>query len=150
MCALTIISSVLTFISIICTIVSILNAKKAHQYKEEVVVLKDTIEVKGIVESFKNARLKFLQETRLDDWFKGIDINLVISPMERTLNDITTIYSLINDSTELKQKVSDVLLAINRYDRCKKKEKQDIIAELGDIDNLLHEILQKQTAKVIE
>ena len=58
---LTIISTICTAISIVFAIISICHAKKARQYKEEVIDFKDALEIKAISETFKDARLKFLQ-----------------------------------------------------------------------------------------
>ena len=120
----TIASTVFTVISIICSIISFRNAKKARQYKDEVVVFNDTIEIKGVLETFKEVRLKFIQETRTDDWYKGKDVNPVISPLEGVLAKIAVVYPIMEDPSVLKEKVKAVSTEIVRFDNSAKSAKK--------------------------
>lgn len=146
----TIISIIVTIISIIFSCISIQNAKKAKQYKDEVINLKDAIEIKGITETFKEARLKFLQETRSDDWFRGKDINMVISPMESTLAKLGAVYPLMHDSQKLKDAVKISTKHLRQFDKCTKMEKRYTYDALENIDELLQDLLHKQTTKAVK
>lgn len=146
----TIASAILTAISIIFSIISIIQAKKAKQYKDEVINLKYAIEVKGITDKFTDAHLKFLQETRSENWNKGKNINSVIAPMESALTAVAKVYPLMDDARELKRKVHKISVLIRRFDECNKIEKKDTFEELGEIDNILQEVLHEQTAKAVK
>lgn len=146
---LTIISIICTVVSIIFAIVSICQAKKAWQYKEEVINVKDAMEIKAISETYKDARLKFLQETRADDWYKGKDVNPIISPMESALARIDSVFPLMKDSVPLKDMVNEVSSVIRQFDKCTKTSKRKAYDTLGEIGQLLQDVLHSQTKKAI-
>lgn len=146
----TIASAILTAISIVFSIISIFQAKNAKQYKDEVINLRDAIEVKGISDKYIDAHLKFLQETRSENWNKGKNINAVISPMESALSTLAKVYPLMEDARELKRKVQNVSMLIRNFDECDKNKKKDTFADLGEIENILQEVLHKQTAKAVK
>ena len=145
----TIASAILTAISIFFSIISISQAKKAKEYKDDVVHLNDAIEVKGITDKFIDARLKFLQDTRSENWYKGKNINSILAPMESALAALAKIYPLMDDDRELKRKVQNVSNLIRRFDACDKNEKKDTFADLVTIEIILQEILHDQTAKAV-
>lgn len=146
---LTIISIISTVVSIIFAIVSICQAKKAWQYKEEVINVKDAMEIKAISETYKDARLKFLQETRADDWYKGKDVNPIISPMESALARIDSVFPLMKDSVPLKDMVNEVSSVIRQFDKSTKVSKRKTYDTLGEIGQILQDVLHSQTAKAV-
>ncbi len=146
----TIISSILTAVSIVFSCISMHNAKKAKQYKDEVINLKDAIEIKGVSEIFKEARLKFLQETRMDEWYRGKDVNTVISPMESTLAKLDAVYPLMNDAQKLKDAVKTATKHLRQFDKCTKSEKRSTYDALENIGELLQDLLHKQTAEALK
>lgn len=101
-------------------------------------------------ETFKETRLKFLQETRLDDWFRGKDINTVISPMESTLAKLDAVYPLMHDSQKLKDAVKTTTKLLRQFDKCTKIEKRNTYDALENIGEMLQELLHNQTAKAIK
>lgn len=145
----TIASTISSIVSIIFAIISINNAKKARQYKEEVVDFKNVIEIKGIAETFKEVRLKFVQETRKDDWFKGKEENLVISPMENVLAKISAVYPIMDDSSELKIKVKTVSENIVQFYNSTKEDKKKTFAEMIEIEIILQEVLHEKATKAV-
>lgn len=145
----TIASTISSIVSIIFAIISLKNAKRARQYKEEVVDFKNIIEIKGIAETFKEARLKFVQETRKDDWFKGKEINLVISPMEGVLANISSVYPFMEDSSELKKIVNNVSDNIVQFYNCTKGNKKKTFAAMIEIEIILREVLHKKVTKAV-
>lgn len=146
----TIISILLTAVSIVFSCISIHNAKKAKQYKDELISLNAAIEIKGISETFKEMRLKFLQETRLDEWFRGKDVNTVISPMESTLAKLDAVYPLMNDAQKLKDAVKTVTKHLRQFDKCTKSEKRSTYDALENIGEILPDLLHKQTANAVK
>lgn len=146
---LTIISALLTLISIVCSVISIRNAKRARDNKNEVINLKNAIEVKEIAEKYKEAHLKFLQDTRGDNWYKGKNINSVVSPLEDVLATFASVYPLMNDSSDLKRLVNRVLSDISQFDKCSKEEKKNTYTFMGDIENMIQEELWNQTTKAV-
>ena len=147
---LTVISSVVTVVSIICTIISILSAKKAGDYKDEVIRLKDAIEFKGLAEKYKDIHLRFLQETRADNWFKGKNVNLVVSPMESILASIPSVYPLMSDSYSLKTLVKNVSSSIGQFDKRSTDDRKKTFADLVEIENILQDELHKRSAKAVK
>lgn len=147
---LTVVSIVVTVISIVCSVISIVNARKAKRYKEDVFDFKNAIEIKGVSETFKEAYLKFVQETRLDDWYRGKDINIVLSPMESTLAKLDAVYPLMADHQKLKERVKIATKNIRQFDRCNKIEKRNTYEALDDIGEILQGLLHKQTAKALK
>lgn len=147
---LTIVSCFFTLVSIICTIISIVNANNAKRYKEDVVNLTKAIEIKGLTTKYKEARLAFLRETRSDNWYKGKNVNAIITPMESILSDIAPVYPLMDDSESLQSLVKTVSARIRKFDECNKDDRKDTFAYLGEIENRLHDTLYKQTEKAIK
>ena len=146
---LTIISTICTAISIVFAIISICQAKKARKYKEEVINFKDALEIKAISETYKEARLKFLQETRADDWYKGKDVNLILSPMESVLAKIDSVYPLMTDSRTLKEKVNMVTSEIRQFDKCSMSSKRKTYDTLIEIGQILQDVLHSQMEKAV-
>lgn len=79
---LTIISIIVTIISVICSISASRSAKAAKQYKEETLQLKDTFDLERILGRFQIGSKHFQNHTRKNDWYKGIDVNTVISLLQ--------------------------------------------------------------------
>ena len=151
--SLTIISAFLTLGSFICSIFSFRNAKKAGQYKNEVLNLRDALEIKGITEKFIEAYLKFRQETRSDNWFQGKSrnaINAIISPLESALSSLAAIYPLMDNAIDLKSNVGEVSSSIVQFDQCHDFERKMTFSRLGEIENSLQEMLHKQTVKTLK
>lgn len=147
---LTIVSIVVTSISVVCSISSFRSAKKARQYKEETSTLKDTMDLKSLTSNFMTESQHFLKQTRSSDWFKGIDVNTVISPFTSVLMSFGASYHLMCNSEEIKYKVHKISSQVQYYqalDFKSKKRCQDLILELVE---LLQEEVQNSTKKIIK
>ena len=103
--ALTIVSIVVTIVSVVCSILASNSAKDAKQYKEETLQLRDTFDLERLLSRFQVESKYFQNNTRKRDWYKGIDINLVISSFSDVLSDFGNVYHLVGDSKGLKEKV---------------------------------------------
>ena len=124
---------VVTIVSIVCTIVSIIysirairSAQEAEDIKKKLKLTLNTITLKEFVDSYNNAKQIFLKETRSDDWYKGKDANLIITPFDETLAKYTLLDSSVCNSM-LKGKIRDLKNAIQVYDKVASKRKKEII-----------------------
>ena len=146
---LTLISTLATIISIICSIISIINAKKAKEYKEQVVNMKNAIKINEILEKYKQTRLQFFKETRSSDWYRGKDINLIISPMENILAETNSVLPMMKKTEDLKGKIILVTSEIRQFDKCVRKKKKEICDTLIEIEQILQSEQYNQTLKSI-
>lgn len=146
---LTIISLAVTIISIYCSVLSFKSAKKAKQYKTEVCLLKDTIDLKSLTSNFMVESQHFLKQTRSSDWFRGVDVNAVTSPFVSVLMSFGISYHLMDKGEDLKVKVHKLTCQVQVYETLdfkSKKRCQDLIFEIAET---LQEEVQKSANKIV-
>lgn len=83
----------------------------------------------------------FLDKTRSNDWYRGIDVNYIISPFKEVLSSFGKLYHLVNVEDDLEYKVHTSNDMIQTYDRATAIQKttvNSLILETG-------EILQQET-----
>lgn len=150
---------ILTGISILVTLVSIgfsiwafNSAKKAEQYKEETLQLRDTFDLEGLLSRFQTESKYFFNNTRRKDWYKGIDINSIISPFKEVLSTFGRIYHLISekDRETLKKKVHDLDQIVFDYDKAKYTDKKKVNVLIREITDILHNEIHSNTVKVVK
>ncbi len=99
------VNNILTALSIVASVVSIWNAKKAKQYKDATLLLCDVLKLEGVYTEFTIESKVFQDKTRGDQWNKGVEANSIISPYAETISKVGEIYHLMEDAEELKRKV---------------------------------------------
>ena len=106
MTAIDTLNIILTSISIVVTIVSIFlsiwassSAKKAKQYKEEVLEFRDVLNLEGLLSGFLTESKYFLDKTRDNNWYKGVDVTSIISPFKQVLFSFGNSYHLISNTS---------------------------------------------------
>lgn len=147
---LTIVSIIVTIVSIICSNSASSSAKAAKQYKEETLQLKDTFDLERLLGRFQIGSKHFQNHTRKKDWYKGIDVNTVISPFTDILSDFGKVYHLMEDHSLLKSKVHSLNEIVQMYSyatNAKKKETVNLIIEITD---LLQQELHRNTNKIVK
>ena len=94
---------ILTGISIIATGISIIysckaskSAKLARQYKEETLHLREVLDLENLSSKFLAESKYFLDKTRSKDWYRGIDVNYIISPFKEVLSSFGKLYHFIS------------------------------------------------------
>lgn len=146
---LTFMSIAITIISICCSVLSFKSAKKAKQYKTEVCLLKDTIDLKSLTSNYMVESQHFLKQTHSSDWFKGIDVNAVTSPFISVLMSFGVSYHLMDNGEELKAKVHKLTCQVQVYETLdfkSKKRCQDLIFQIAET---LQEEIQKSANKIV-
>lgn len=153
-----IVNLIVTVISIICTVVSIFcsvkanrAAKDAEHIKHQVRSTLYTISLKEFADSYNYSKQIFLKDTRSDEWFKGKDPNVVITPFDDVLSKYTSLdISVCNEN--LKEKIRALKKAIQDCYKVGPKRKKEIIdlaeiiaEELGAVvnENLNRQIRDK-------
>ena len=132
----TIISIIVTIISIITSIWSFVSAKKANLYKEDILQFRETLDLEELLSKFQTESKYFLNHTRNREWYKGIDVNTVISPFVDILSSLGNVYPMIEDSHILKNKVHTLHEKINNYEFI--SDNRSVISELIlDITDIL-------------
>lgn len=154
---LTIFSIVATSISIVATIISIVysiraskSAKNAKQYKEETIQLKGTFDMETLLGRFQTESKYFLEKTRKTDWYKGVDINPIISPFKEVLSSFGRLYHLARTADNLKNKVHELDSLVQTYDQAKTPQKRranDLILEIIEI---LQQEIHNNTKEIIK
>ncbi len=150
-------NTVLTLISVVVTIVSIFfsiwafsSAKKAKQYKEEVMEFRDVLNLEGLLNRFFIESKYFLNKTRDNNWFKGVDVTSIISPFREVLFSFGKSYHLISNYTTIKDKVHELNEMVQNYDKAsslQRKRANNLILEIADI---LQQELHKNKVKIIK
>lgn len=142
---MTALSIFVTIVSIGCSIWSFCSAKKSKKYKEGILILKDTLDLRSLLSQFLSESEHFMEKTRNKEWYRGIDVNVIISPLSRNLMLFGSIYHLISDSSNLKLKVHKLQNNIQHYDTASdfvRAETNDLITDIVDI---LHSVIHKTT-----
>ncbi|MEE0805717.1 MAG: hypothetical protein U0L77_09900 [Prevotellamassilia sp.] len=133
---LNIVSAILTIVSFGLSGWAYFSAKKAKQYKDETIHIKDSFELEKLTSKFLLESSNFQNKTRKSDWFKGIDPTHVISPFVDTLKALASVYHLFSEKHNLKAKVHSLYTIVQQYERATKQQKykcNDLIFEIGEI-----------------
>lgn len=144
----TIISIVVTCISIGCSIWSFISAKKAKSYKDKAKAAMNLIDIEKLVTQFDYESKKFVNATRNDDWFKGINPNNIISPFSDILSQFNAIYPTLGNPQQLIDLVSNVHKDIQVYIKANDYEKKSTIGNINKISCELHNYLHKSIEKI--
>lgn len=144
-----IINIIITVISIVATCVSIYyswqsrkEAKNAERYKNEAFLLKESMTLEEITGRFISESNHFIEATRKSDWYRGKDVNVVISPLSNTLNAFGSIYHLLSD-TDIQSKVKTLYGNIQHYYNAKSDERKETEALIFDISTMLQQEINK-------
>lgn len=130
-----------TILSLVFAAISLWQAKRAKQYKEETLQLRDTFDLENLLGRFMTESKYFQDNTRDPEWFKGKEadkINSIISPFQQILSSFGSLYHLISytNRVEVKNKVHDLNSIVHAYDRAKAKDRyktNDLILEITEI-----------------
>lgn len=144
-----IINLIITFISIVATCVSIYyscqsrkEAKNAERYRNEAFLLKESMTLEEITGRFISESNHFLESTRKSNWYKGIDVNSVITPLSNTLNAFDSIYHLLSD-TDIQSKVKTLHGNIQHYYKANAVVRKETEAIIFDISTMLQQEISK-------
>lgn len=129
--------------SIGCSIWSFISAKKAKSYKDKAKNALSLIETEKLVSQFDNESKKFVNATRNDDWFKGINPNNIISPFSDILSQFNAIYPTLGNPQQLIDLVANVHKNIQVYTKAKDDEKKSTIGNINKISCELHNYFHK-------
>ena len=146
---LTVMYIVVTVISIVCSIVSFISAKRAKHYKEETLNFKETLDLRSLLNLFMIESQNYQNRTRDLNWYKGQDANLVINPFNKVLLSFGEYYHLIENANEIKEKVHSLQNVIQPYTRFTKVVQKDINNLITGITELLQEETRKRTSEII-
>lgn len=144
-------------LNLVCTIISIglsiwasYSAKKAKQYREEALSLKDAFDLEGLLCGFQIESNYSLEKTRNNDWYKGVDANHIISPFKGMLSTFGRLYHLIDNQEILKGKVHELNIIVQTYDKATKAQKGQVADLILEISDILHSEVHKNTKKIIK
>lgn len=143
---LTIISIFATLVSIGFSIWSFQSAKKAKQYKSDIINFKDTLDLKGFQSVFEMESNRYLMKTGEKNWYKGRDSNQVIAPFVQILLSFGKV-KYIQNSDILQQKVRK-LQELIQFDSTNLEKKRDINSLIFDINKILQNLVNDNISKV--
>ena len=148
---------ILTGISIIATGISIIysckaskSAKLARQYKEETLHLREVLDLENLLSKFLAESKYFLDKTRSKDWYRGIDVNYIISPFKEVLSSFGKLYHLVNAEDNLKYKVHTLDDMIQPYDRATASQKSTVNSLILEIGEILQQEIHNNTNLIIK
>lgn len=146
---LTVVSIIVTIISIRSSIWSFRSAKNAEAYKKDVQKVMQTLGLKSITESYYIESSRFQAQTRKADWFKGIDVNTIISPFSDVLAKLGAVYPILNDPQGIKTKVNVLYRHIQQYDKATESTRKDYTNLIIEITNIFQSEIHTKTYTVI-
>ena len=129
--------------SIVFSIISIRNARKAKDYKEKAKKVLFLTDIQGVIAEYENISKDFVFKTRDNQWYKGQDPNDIIKPFNDILMKFSSLYPQIDDEDELKDKVHLLSSNIINYETVTKKKKKETNDIIYEISELLHKIKYK-------
>lgn len=132
---LNIVSAILTIVSFGFSGWAYFSAKKAKQYKDETIHIKDSFELEKLTSKFLLESSNFQNKTRKSDWFKGIDTTHIISPFSDVLKSFASVYHLFSEEHKLRVKVHRLYTIVQQYERTTKQQKYEcnnLIFEIGE------------------
>lgn len=135
----------MTAISIISSICSFKSAKEAEQYKQETLHFKDTINLETLLGRFQAESSSFLNKTRNKDWYKGVDVSLIISPFKNTISDLGKSYHLIKEQNCFQNKVHELNHIVQTYDKASSIDRERVNTLILEIIEQLQQAIQHNT-----
>ena len=146
---LTLVSSLLTLISIICSVFSFKSARKAQQYKGEIIKYKELLDLRTLLDKFISESQNFQNRTRKTDWYKGQDASLVITPFNNVLLSFGEYYHLMTNGVEMQLKVHSLQEAIQNYSAFTMNTQKTINRLITDIIELLQKDTRSMTHEML-
>lgn len=147
---LTGISILVTLVSIGLSIWSFNSAKKAEQYKKETLQIRDTFDLEGLLSRFQTESKYFLNNTRRKDWYKGIDINSIISPFKEVLSVFGRLYHLVKDANTLRDKVYTLNEIVEIYDKANSHQKRTANQLIFEVIEILQQEVHNNACKIVK
>ena len=147
---LTIVSIIVTIVSIISSISASKSAKAAKQYKEETLQLKDTFDLERFLGRYQVEAKYFQNNTRKNDWYRGIDVNTIISPFTEILSEFGNVYNLMDNPEQLRCKVHSLNEIVQIYSSAKSAQKKEVIGLIIDITELLQHEVHRNMNKIVK
>lgn len=148
-----IVSIVVTFLSIGLSIWAYISAKKANQYKYETKQLRDAYDLEGLFGRFIVESNVFLDNTRSGDWYRGMDITVVLSPFNEVLDSFDSMSHLIGHKEIILSKIHDIRKIIKHYDLATFEERKLVNDLISDIIRFLQREIHfsvRETADMIK
>lgn len=144
----TIISIAVTCISIGCSIWSFISAEKARSFKDKAKAAMRFIDIGKFVTQFDYESNKFVNATRNEDWFKGINPNNIISPFSDILSQFNAIYPTLGNPQQLTELVTNLYKTVQSYDKASVRCKQSAIGDIYKISSELHKYYHKSIEEI--
>lgn len=147
---LTIVSVIVTIISIACSILSYCSAKDAKQYKEETLQLRNTFDLERFLGRYQVEAKYFQNNTRKTDWYKGVDVNTIISPFTEILSEFGNVYNLMDNPEQLRCKVHSLNEIVQIYSSVNSDKKKEACALIIDITESLQHEVHRNKNKIVK
>ena len=146
---LTIVSIVVTIISIFFSCLSYRHSQNAKRYKEETLKFKEVLDLRSLLEELKLEGQNYQNKTRKLDWYRGQDANSIITAFNKVLLSFGNYYHLLENETDIKDKVHRLQVSIQNYSRFTRDVQRSINDLIIDITELLQGEIQRNTSKII-
>lgn len=141
---------ILTGISIIATGISIIYSCKASKSAKLARQLREVLDLENLSSKFLAESKYFLDKTRSKDWYRGIDVNYIISPFKEVLSSFGKLYHLVNVEDDLKYKVHTLNDMIQTYDRATASQKTTVNSLILEIGEILQQEIHNNTNLIIK
>lgn len=146
---LTCVSIFVTVISIVCSIISSRSAKKANEYKEEILRMSDTLNLEGFTSKFETESNHFLDKTRPRDWYRGVEVNAIISPFKSVIISFGQYYHLITEADALRCKVHELNSIVDHYDMATGEQKRKVVDQILEITEILQDEVRRNKEGIL-
>lgn len=132
-----IISIVVTLVSIGCSIWAYLSAERAKKYKYETQKLRDAFDLEGLFGRFIVESNIFIDNTRSGDWYRGMDVNVVLLPFREVFDSFDSMSHLIGHKEIVLSKIHNIRKIINHYDMATFAERKLVNDLISDVIRFL-------------
>ena len=110
----------------------------------------EVLDLENLSSKFLAESKYFLDKTRSKDWYRGIDVNYIISPFKEVLSSFGKLYHLVNVEDNLKYKVHTLNDMIQTYDRAKASQKSTVNSLILEIGEILQQEIHNNTNLIIK
>ena len=107
------------------------------KYKYETQKLRDAFDLEGLFGRFIVESNIFLDNTRSGDWYRGMDVNVVLLPFREVLESFDSMSHLIGHKEIVLSKIHNIRKIINHYDMATFAERKLVNDLISDVIRFL-------------
>lgn len=109
----------------------------------------DTLDLEGFTSKFETESDHFLDKTRPRDWYRGVDVNAIISPFKSVINSFGQYYHMITEADALRRKVHELNSIVGHYDRATGEQQGKVTDQILEILDILQDEVRRNKEGIL-